>query len=335
MAWVAVGATAIGAAGSYLSSRNAPKVPKPTKIDYANEANKLLGVYTSTTPAVQQFEAGARPEYAKLNLGEQANYLQGIGGQLGYIGQAGLAQQQAQEQIQGLRAGEYGSMTGQAGAVRGLLGEMSPEAQRMMQLQSLQAEDAYARSQGLTPQEQRLAQQSARESYSAAGRLGGNAGVASEILNRESTLANKRNEASNATNRAYQTAQNYYSPMSNLLSMTPVGAELGGKYAAQGASMIGLSTPKLFDYTTAFNIGQQGAASQDQYNQAKYAQGMQNTQNNMQMWSSLGSIGSSLASNPSMFGGAGNAMTGQNAYSNAYNSTAGLFGAPKKAYVVG
>jgi hypothetical protein len=53
------------------------------------------------------------------------------------------------------------------------------------------------------------------------------------------------------------------------------------------------------------------------------------------MWSSLGGIGSSLASNPSMFGGAGNAMTGQNAYANAYNSTAGLFGEPQKAYVVG
>jgi hypothetical protein len=36
-----------------------------------------------------------------------------------------------------------------------------------------------------------------------------------------------------------------------------------------------------------------------------------------------------------MFGGAGNAMTGQNAYANAYNSTAGLFGEPQKAYVVG
>lgn len=333
MAWVAVGATALGAAGSYLSSRNAPKTPKPTTPDYQKATESLLGTYTSTTPGVQAFEAQARPGYAALNLGEQANYLQGVGGQLGYIGQAGLAQQQAQQQIQQSRAGEYAAMSGQTGAVRGLLGEISPEAQRMMQLQSAKAEQAYAASQGLTPEEQRLAQQQARESYASAGRLGGNASVASEILNREQSLKGKRSEATSAASQAYQTAQNYYAPSYNLLSMTPAGIELGSKYAAQGAGMIGQSTPQLFDYNTAFGMEQQRVGSQDQYNQARYAQKMQNTQNTMQMWSSLGGIGSKFAgASGGGFAGTGLAASGQNASAGLYN----LFNpsAPQKAYVV-
>jgi hypothetical protein len=159
-----------------------PKMPKPETPDYAKATGNILGVYESTTPRVQAFEKMAREGYGGLNLSDIAGAMFGIGGEQGIVGQTGQAATQAQQQIQGLRGGEYQGMTEQAGAVRGLLGEMSPEAQRMMQLQSQQAEDAYARSQGLTPQEQRSAQQSARESYASAGRLGGNAAVASEIL---------------------------------------------------------------------------------------------------------------------------------------------------------
>jgi hypothetical protein len=310
MAWVAVGATAIGAAGSYLSSKNAPKMPKPTKSDYAGQVNKLLGTYESTMPGVKAFEAGARPGLMGLNLADQATYLQGIGGQLGYIGQAGLAQQQAQQQIQQSRAGEYGAMTGQTGAVRGLLGAISPEAQRMMQLQQQAAETAYGAAGGLTGQEQRGAQQAAREASMARGNIGGNASIASEVLNREDILARKRAEASQAGQTAYQSAQNFYSPAMNLLSMTPADIELGSKYAATGAGMIGQATPQLFDYNTAFGMEQQRMGSQDQYNQARYQQKLQNTQNNMAMWSKLGGIGSTIAGSPTAMSNLGGLFGG-------------------------
>jgi len=330
----AITAAVVGSAGSYLASRNAPSVPKPTESNYTGQVNKLLGTYTSTTPGVQAFEASARPGYMGLNLGDISNYLQGVNGQQGYIGQAGLAQQQAQQQIQQARAGEYGSMTSQAGAVRGILGAVSPEAQRMMQLQQQAAERAYQSSQGLSGQELRGAQQSAREASLSRGNIDSTGSMASELLNRENVLAGKRAVASQAGQTAYQSAQNFYSPAMNLLSMTPAGVEMGGKYAATGAGMIGQATPQLFDYNTAFGMEQQNMASQDQYNQARYQQKLQNTQNNMAMWSKLGGIGSSLAGSPSTFGGAGNAMTGQNASSSLFNSTAGQFGAPQKAYVV-
>lgn len=253
-----------------------PKMPKPTTPDYAKATGNILGVYESTTPRVQEFERTAREGYGALNLGDIAGAMFGIGGEQGIVGQTGQAATQAQQQIQGLRGGEYQGMTEQAGAVRGLLGEMSPEAQRMMQLQSQQAEDAYARSQGLSPQEQRLAQQGARESFASAGRLGGNAAVASEILKRESSLANKRNEASNATTRAFEVARNYYAPAQGLLQMTPAGMEFGRQYAIQGQGQLGQAEPKLFDYSTGFSMEQSRVQAQNAYNQAKYQQQLQN-----------------------------------------------------------
>lgn len=269
-----------------------PKMPKPTTPDYAKATGNILGVYESTTPRVQAFEKMAREGYGALNLGDIAGAMFGIGGQQGIVGQTGQAATEAQQQIQGLRAGEYGAMTGQAGAVRGLLGEMSPEAQRMMQLQSQQAEQAYARSQGLSPEEQRSAQQEARQSFASAGRLGGNAAAASEILNRESAMAAKRSEASGAINRSYQTAQNYYAPALGLLQMTPAGMQYGERYASQGQAQLGQATPKLFDYSTGFGMEQARVKAQDVYNQAKYQQNLQNYQSKIGM---IGTIGGAAA----------------------------------------
>lgn len=271
-------------------------MPAPTTPDYAKATGNILGVYESTTPRVQAFEKTAREGYGALNLGDIAGSMFGIGGEQGIVGQTGQAATQAQQQIQGLRAGEYGSMTGQARAVRGLLGEMSPEAQRMMQLQSAQAEEAYARSQGLSPQEQRSAMQTARESFASAGRLGGNAAVASEILNRESSLARKRSEAEGSTTRAYQTAQNYYSPMQALLSMTPAGMQYGERYAIQGQAQLGQAAPKLFDYSTGFGMEQGRVKAQDVYNQAKYQQDLQGWQSKMGLLGMISPIGESIAS---------------------------------------
>jgi len=336
-----------------------PKMPKPTTPDYAKATGNILGVYESTTPRVQSFEKTAREGYGALNLGDIAGALFGVGGEQGIIGQTGEAATQAQQQIQGLRAGEYGSMTGQAGAVRGLLGEMSPEAQRMMQLQSAQAEEAYARSQGLSPQEQRSAQQGARESFASAGRLGGNAAVASEILNRESSLANKRSEAANATSRAYQTAQNYYAPAQGLLQMTPAGMAYGQQYAVQGQQQLGQAAPKLFDYATGFGMEGARVKAQDAYNQAKYQQDLQKYQSTVGMIGTLGGAAAGmLVGNPMLGAQLGGSLAGmaggvsgssggfasalgsisptsmQNMGASFYNNTSGLFGAPLKAKIV-
>lgn len=64
------------------------------------------------------------------------------------------------------------------------------------------AEESFARRGTLSPEEQRAAQQRAREAGQAAGRLGGNAAIAAEIQNREAAMAARRAEASTLGERA-------------------------------------------------------------------------------------------------------------------------------------
>ena len=288
-----------------------PKMPKPTKADYGKSVGNLLGVYSSTTPGVQSFEASARPGYMGLNLGDIASFLQGAGGQEGYIGQVGSATTQAQQQLDAARAAEYGGMTGQVGAVRGLLGAISPEAQRIMQLQQAEANRAYQSSQGLSGQEERNAQQAAREASMARGNLGSAGSVASEVLNRENVLASKRAQASQAGQQAYQTAQNFYSPALSLLGGTPSSIGMGRQYAQTGLSEVGQATPKLFDYSTAFGIENANVKAQDAYNQARYQQKLQNYQSGMGMVGTLGGAAvGAMFGNPMLGASIGGALTG-------------------------
>lgn len=62
-------------------------------------------------------------------------------------------------------------------------------------LQQQAAEDAYARSGQLSAQQNRDAQQAAREAFAARGMADSTGSVAAEILNREASLANRRAEA--------------------------------------------------------------------------------------------------------------------------------------------
>ena len=260
-----------------------PKMPKPVTPDYTSQTNKLLGTFTSTTPAVQAFEKGAREGYMGLNLGDITNFLQGINGQGGYVSQLGQLTGQAQDQLQAARGAEYAGMTGQAGAVRGLLGAMSPESEQLMRNQASMANRAYQEAQGLSPEATRNAQQAAREAYASRGQLGGNASVAAEVLNRENAVQARRANAAQLGQQAYQTSQNYYSPVQGLLAGTPASMGLAQNYMTTGTNQIGKATPQLFDYSTGFGMEQSRVKAQDTYNQAKYKQDLQNWQNKMSL----------------------------------------------------
>ena len=299
-----------------------PSMPKPTTPDYTGATNTLLGTYKSTTQGVQDFEKMAREGYMGLNLGDIASALYGAGGQEGYIGQVGKSAGLAQQQLDAARAAEYGGMTGQTGAVRGLLGAISPEAQRMMQLQQQAAETAYGSAQGLSGQEQRGAQQAAREASMARGNVGGTGSMAAEVLNREDVLANKRAQAAQAGQQAYQTAQNFYSPALNLLGGTPTSLAMGQQYAQTGLSQVGQATPQLFDYSTAFGIEGARVKAQDAYKQARYQQKLQNYQQTTGMIGTLGGAAvGAMFSNPMLGASIGGALTGSPSAGLATEST--------------
>ena len=114
--------------------------------------------------------------------------------------QAAAVSQAAQTaaQAQGLEAdfmGRAGGMMGQYGSQVGQYDPTISGANADVARATQMAEESFARRNTLSPEEQRMAQQQAREAGVASGRLGGNSAIAAEIQNREAAKAARRGEA--------------------------------------------------------------------------------------------------------------------------------------------
>jgi hypothetical protein len=239
----------------------APKAPTPIKPDIGKDITDYVAGYEKALPTVIGAEMEYRPQFGDLNLADISQYQQGL---------------------QKIRADDLTGMQAQAGQVRGLIGDISPEAQRMMQLQNMQAEQAYASSQGLTPQEKRASDQAVRESFGSAGRLGGNYAVGSELLSRDTFLTGKKQTASDLINRAYGTSQGFYSPAYSLLGNTTAG----------GLGLLGQSTPQMINPDTGVNIG---SAYAQNVNNANMANAQAKASSKAGMFGAIGQVAGAAA----------------------------------------
>jgi hypothetical protein len=315
------------------------KKVKAPKANYGADINKLLGAYQQSMPSTMAFEGQYRPQFQGLNLGDVSAFTQGVGGQQGYYGQLRNATSEAGRMIGDARSAELGQMTGQAGQARGLMQEMSPEAAARVQQaqdQAVQAQglaglyqgqsqgyvnqantlgnEAFARRGYLSPEQMRNAQQEARGAAQAAGRIGGNLGIASEVLNRENALASRRGEAAsaglsafnqfqaqqgtmgnlrgeaqNANLGAYNMGQQFYSqPGLQLLGSTPLSYQAGQQNLGVGLQQIGRGTPGLFDAGQALNLG---ATERSNQLAAQQANAQMQAQRNAGILGAIGSIG--------------------------------------------
>jgi hypothetical protein len=331
-----------------------PKKIKAPKADYAADLTKYVNAMNSAQGSILSAEKQYRPEYQALNLQDMNGFLNGTGGQQGLIGQTGAAQSAAQDQIESMRGRELGNMNANTGMVRGLLGNLSPEgAARVNQAQSaaqmaqglagsyqgasqgyIDAADtmgmeAFNRRGYLSQEQMRASDQQAREAAAASGRLGDNASIASQILNRENAMAGRRQEAmgatqnamsqfnaqqqmmgsfrgeaQNANTNAYSMADSFYTqPGLQLLGMNPASMGMGQNYMQSGMGMIGQGNPKLYDTGAALNLGAAerqnllGAQAANAQAQSSYSSGL------------LGGIGKLVGSAAgSIFGPAGTAV---------------------------
>lgn len=321
-----------------------PTVKAP-KANYSGDISTLLSAYQQSMPGILGFEQQYRADLGGLNLGDIQTMLQGQGGQQGLqaLGEqaysAGVGQQLAAQQQQ--LAGQQGQVQG----LRQLQAGLSPEAAASVQQASDAARATYAASLGVTPEQQRIAQQTAREAAQASGRLGDNSAIAAEVLGREDILARKRAEAAQAGNQAFQLGQSFYQqPGLQALYSTPAGMQIGQNYLNAGIGAIGQATPQLFDVGQALNLG----AAQRQ-NQLSVAQtnAQLKAQNKASTMGLIGTI-AGIAAAP-FTGGASLALTGLGSAmskaggslgsSGLYNAGAGLYnssigaGTPPKAYI--
>lgn len=239
-----------------------PKVKAP-KMDIGADIRNYVSGMSKSLPGIISQEQQFRPQFQGLNLSDIQSFLSGAGGQQGIFGLSNQAAQQAGMGLGEARQAELGQMTGQAGLTRGLMQALSPEQAYAVQNADAEARRAYASSQSLNPQEQRGYQQAAREGASAAGRIGGNAAIASEVMGREEMLARKRMEALQAAQNSYNLSQGFYTqPGLNLLGSAPMSYQQGQNFLQTGLGAIGAGTPQLFDTSVGLNLGAAQRANQ-------------------------------------------------------------------------
>ena len=241
------------------------KAPDAPKTDYKGDINSFVSGLQGAFPKVLGIEDKYRDKFQGLNLGDVSSLLGGIKGQDGLTSIAGKLSKTAGSQIGDARAADLAQMTTQTGLTRGLLQNLSPESAAMVNQAQQQAITAQNAAQGLTPSETRTAQQFAREGAADRGRTFDNTGIAAEVLNRDSILGQKRQEAAAATTNAYNLSNSFYSaPGLNALSATPASYQAGQNYLNLGLSGIGQARPQLVDIGAGLNLG--SANRQNQFN---------------------------------------------------------------------
>jgi hypothetical protein len=353
MAAIAIGSTVVGAGASIYGAKKAgkgAKPPAPVDIFASGIANKqasgLLDYYRTNVPGFIGLQNEFGPQFMAQSLGQGQQYLQGVNGQMGLFDLSRMAGEETGQTLADLRADELAQQTGQTGLTRGLMAALSPEQAAVVQASAQEAERARASAQGVTPEEQRMYQQTAREAAQASGRLGGNSAIAAEVMGRENVMAAKRAEAAQAGQRAYSQAGEFYTnPGLQALRSAPQSYTAG-----MGALGIGLASgPESsgqFDYNMPLGFAQQMGGAQNQANQANYQNRLAQQQAKAQMWSSIGSsmMGAGMnmggGSYGSMLGGGMSSIGGQTGNTGLYNSGAKMYnqnigyGTPQKAYIV-
>jgi hypothetical protein len=227
-----------------------PKSVSAPEANYSKDISSLLSAFQQSMPGILSFEQQYRPEFQRQNLADVSQF------GLGLLGMSPEFTQQTAQQLGAARESELGQMTGQAGLTRGLMAGLSPEQASAVQQAQQESQRAYASAQGVTPQERRMYQQTAREGAQAAGRVGGNAAIASEIMGREDIMARKRAEAAQAGQQAFNLAGQFYTaPGLQLLGSQPLSYQVGNQMMGLGLDAIGAGKPQLFDVGSALNLG--------------------------------------------------------------------------------
>jgi hypothetical protein len=254
-----------------------PKSVQAPTANYSKDISKMLAAYQKSMPGILSFEQQYRPQFQDLNLQDVSRF------GLGMLGMSPEFTQQTAQQLGAAREAELGQMTGQAGLTRGLMAGLSPEQASAVQQAQQESQRAYAAAQGVTPEQQRMYQQAAREGAQAAGRVGGNAALAAEIMGREDVMARKRAEAAQAGQQAFNLAGQFYTaPGLQLLGSQPLSYQVGNQMMGLGLDAIGAGKPQLFDVGSALNLGAANrqnilsANAATQQNRATYSAGMMN-----------------------------------------------------------
>ena len=220
------------------------------KFNYATEGTRYLDAQQAILDKTIGLESQFRPQFGAQNLADIGQYSAGLQEILGQ------STRTAQDQLAASKAAEIESMTSLTGKTRSFLDSISPEQSAMVRQATDAANRAYSMSGTLTPDQMRSSTQFARESAGQAGRVGGNADISAQILNREQMLGARRAEAAGAGQQAYGLAQSMYQqPTLNLLGQPSQAYNAGQQANVYGMGLLGQSTPQMINPDTGINLG--------------------------------------------------------------------------------
>lgn len=309
----------------------------------------LIGVSRSVMNALSPEQAAA------VARGEQA-----AAAAQAAIGQFGARAQEAMSKY-GSKIGDY----------KPTISEQQANFLYDTQMAQKMAEEAFARRGFLSAEEKRTADQQAREAAAAAGRLGGSAAIASEIMNRENALASRRAEASQLGQLAYgqgmgalqqrfQTQQGLFNQILGAGQQQAAERQLGfnqmmgieqqrtaladqamrANLASAGLAQDFYTTPGLNLFALPLNFANQQAGAQNQYAKDAYAVNAANRQATASMFGNIGSTLLAAGLTPGVgtslgnfgsFLGSGNTGNASTALGNVGLSA---LGQPMRAYTV-
>jgi len=137
--------------------------------------------------------------------------------------------------------------------------EADPYSTGLAESQTAMAQDLYQRSQGLNPEQQRLADQQALQMSQRVGRVGDESSVAGQILGREQYLSGLRGQAAGMGQQAFGMNRQLAGDVGMTILGRPsqsigLGSQMLGQ-AQQGAA--GPMGPQLFDPNVGLNMALQ------------------------------------------------------------------------------
>lgn len=257
--------------GSKVSMPTPPPAPRP--VDPGQSALEFTRAMADPELQGQILAAEQmyRPQYTQLELNDINTLLQGGGGQMGLLGLQDVASRQAagigQELTSAQRAADIADVEALGGRATAALRAADPMQEAIVNQLNTLAQQRFAASGQLSPQEMRGAQQAARLGGLARGRVNDQSTIAAEVLNREQALAARRQEALQAAQMAFAANQaTAADPFQAILGRPAQAPGMGMASTQFAAGLAGQPLgPNLFDPNAGINLALQQNANQANY----------------------------------------------------------------------
>jgi hypothetical protein len=275
------------------------KVKAPTPRDYKQEMMDTLSAQEAIQPRLLELERQYTPLYQQL---QNENQMRGMGlMQDAYGASIPRSAQLSQQYAEAMQPAFAGIGTSARNAYNATL---DPSVSGLMGMLGQQATADLARGTALSPEEQRIANQSARMAMAARG-LSGNQAIAQEVLNNYNLGQARQNQARQFAGSVYGMGQNAAQQAMGMYGNTMLNAAQAyspaAMYGATAQMSQGLGA-QLFQPESQYNASLI-TANRKEAMDAQIANAQSKNALTSGLLGAAGAIGGAMMGNPALFAG--------------------------------